>query len=60
MLAKANRERLAVLLSETEKGDAGSARYAAALRWTFESHCIRTDGPTLCVIVYCYACVALL
>ncbi|KAK9909489.1 hypothetical protein WJX75_003089 [Coccomyxa subellipsoidea] len=32
MLAKANRERLAVLLSETEKGDAGSTRYAAALR----------------------------
>ncbi|CAL8467452.1 g6990 [Coccomyxa elongata] len=32
MLAKANRERLAVLLSETEKGNAGDSRYAAALR----------------------------
>ena len=33
MLAKANRDRLAVLLSETESGDAGETRYAAALRW---------------------------
>jgi hypothetical protein len=32
MLAKANRERLAVLLNETEAKKPGSERYAAALR----------------------------
>lgn len=32
MMARVNRERLAVLLSEAERGDAGNKRYAAALR----------------------------
>ena len=33
MLARANRERLAVLLEEARSGAGGNERYAACLRW---------------------------
>ena len=33
MLARANRERLAVLLEEARSGAGGDERYAACLRW---------------------------
>ncbi|KAK9805995.1 hypothetical protein WJX73_002350 [Symbiochloris irregularis] len=32
LMARVNRERLAVLLSEAQQGDAGNERYAASLR----------------------------
>jgi hypothetical protein len=37
MLAKANRERLAVLLEESRGGAGSDERYAASLRWVSRS-----------------------